>query len=214
MIPWTHLLEYCSGRDVDWMLMIRLLTPELRSLSEICGKLSKNPASLQKILLRPLQTYRLTFPGLASLSCLDQMGTLSEILPVSAKLKLYVGRAGKSTALSIIGGLAGSSGGTVTFAGGVRKPPRGTIGIVPQNNVLFPDLTCIQTLRVWKAIKWSANSDRHEDLQQLLRDCDLEAKIRSNANTLSGGQKRKLQLAIGLVSGSKSEPFYKFRQTD
>lgn len=104
--------------------------------------------------------------------------------------------------------MAGSSGGTVTFAGGTRKPSRGTIGIVPQSNVLFPDLTCIQTLRVWKAVKWSTNSDKLEDLEQLLCDCDLEAKIRSNANTLSGGQKRKLQLAIGLVGGSKREQSY------
>ena len=42
-----------------------------------------------------------------------------------------------------------------------------------------------------------------EDIDQLLRDCDLEKKIDANASTLSGGQKRKLQLAIGLVGGSK-----------
>ncbi|KAF8640810.1 hypothetical protein AX17_000459 [Amanita inopinata Kibby_2008] len=111
--------------------------------------------------------------------------------------------AGKSTALSIIAGLTSSSGGTVTFEGGLSRPPRGTIGIVPQKNVLFPDLSCIQTLRVWKAVKWSGNSDKHEDLEQLLRDCDLGSKIRAKTSVLSGGQKRKLQLAIGLVGGSK-----------
>ncbi|RDB29443.1 ABC transporter A family member 2 [Hypsizygus marmoreus] len=111
--------------------------------------------------------------------------------------------AGKSTSLSIFGGLAGRTGGTVTFEGGVARPPRGTLGIVPQKNVLFPELSCAQTLRVWTAVKWSKHSDEHEDVDQLLRDCDLEAKINSNAATLSGGQKRKLQLAIGLVGGSK-----------
>jgi len=45
--------------------------------------------------------------------------------------------------------------------------------------------------------------DHEEDIDQLLRDCDLEKKINANASTLSGGQKRKLQLAIGLVGGSK-----------
>lgn len=50
----------------------------------------------------------------------------------------------------------------------------------------------------WKAIKWSKYSDEDEDIEQLLRDCDLGAKIHANANTLSGGQKRKLQLAIGM----------------
>ncbi|KAF8079136.1 hypothetical protein FPV67DRAFT_1467643 [Lyophyllum atratum] len=111
--------------------------------------------------------------------------------------------AGKSTSLSIIGSLLGRTSGTIVFEGGVPRPPRGTLGIVPQRNVLFPELSCAQTLRVWKAVKWSKYCNRDEDVEQLLRDCDLEAKINSNAATLSGGQKRKLQLAIGLVGGSK-----------
>ncbi|KAF7340910.1 hypothetical protein MSAN_02075900 [Mycena sanguinolenta] len=111
--------------------------------------------------------------------------------------------AGKSTTLSVIGGLTGRSRGDVVFEGGVRKPPRGTLGIVPQKNVLIPELTCLQSLRVWRAVKWSSSSMADEDLEQLLRDCDLQNKIHSNASTLSGGQKRKLQLAIGLVGGSK-----------
>jgi ABC-type Na+ transport system ATPase subunit NatA len=75
--------------------------------------------------------------------------------------------------------------------------------IVPQKNVLFPELTCYQTLRVWSAVK--GDGTQNEDIVQLLKDCDLGSKIHSNANTLSGGQKRKLQLAIGLIGGSKSK---------
>lgn len=111
--------------------------------------------------------------------------------------------AGKSTAFSIFGGLVSLTSGSVIFEGGVARPPRGTLGIVPQKNVLFPALSCVQTLRVWRAVKWSQNSESDEDVEQLLRDCDLGAKINSNADTLSGGQKRKLQLAVGLVGGSK-----------
>ena len=68
--------------------------------------------------------------------------------------------------------------------------------------MLFPDLTCRQALRVWHAVK-AITADHEEDIDQLLRDCDLEKKIDAIASTLSGGQKRKLQLAIGLVGGSK-----------
>jgi ATP-binding cassette, subfamily A (ABC1), member 3 len=115
--------------------------------------------------------------------------------------------------MSIVGGLAGQTSGQVIFEGGHLRPPRGSIGLVPQKNVLFPELSCLQTLRVWRAIKWSPTSDPNEDLEELLKNCDLGKKIKSNADTLSGGQKRKLQLAIGLLGGSKSESwsaqFYK-----
>lgn len=108
----------------------------------------------------------------------------------------------------MIAGLSSITGGTVTFEGGVSRPGRGTLGIVPQKNVLFPELTCIQTLQVWKAVKWSKNSLANEDMEQLLRDCDLGGKINANAATLSGGQKRKLQLAIGLLGGCKGASNY------
>ncbi len=111
--------------------------------------------------------------------------------------------------MSILAGLLGRTRGTVTFEGGVERPPRGTIGIVPQKNVLFPELTCYQTLRVWRAVKRAdVGSD---DIEQLLRDCDLGKKIHYNAEALSGGQKRKLQLAIGLIGGSKSESMFHWR---
>lgn len=68
--------------------------------------------------------------------------------------------------------------------------------------MLFPDLTCRQTLNVWHAVK-AITADHEGDIEQLLRDCDLEKKIDAVSSTLSGGQKRKLQLAVGLVGGSK-----------
>jgi ATP-binding cassette, subfamily A (ABC1), member 3 len=111
--------------------------------------------------------------------------------------------AGKSTVLSMIANLLGRDGGTMTFEGGARRPPRGTLGIVPQKNVLIPELTCLQTVRLWSEIKRSSGvKETRQDLLQLLQDCDLHNKIGAQAGSLSGGQKRKLQLAIGLVGGS------------
>lgn len=116
--------------------------------------------------------------------------------------------AGKSTVLSILGGLLGRNGGSVAFEnnrGSDRAAP-GSIGIVPQKNVLWDEMTCLQTLRVWTGVKrrGSVNRETDEDLIQLLKDCGLESKVRELAGSLSGGQKRKLQLAIGMVGGSES----------
>lgn len=116
-----------------------------------------------------------------------------------------VQRDGKSTTLSVIGGLTSSTKGSLLFEGGLNSHPLpGTLGIVPQQNVLFSELSCLETLQIWKVIKQSDSSQPDEDLEQLHHECDLGSKIHSRADTPSGGQKRKLQLAIGLVGGSKS----------
>lgn len=114
--------------------------------------------------------------------------------------------AGKSTVLSMIANLLGRDSGLLTFEGGAQRPPRGTLGIVPQKNVLIPELTCLQTVRLWSAIKRpSGTKEARKDLIQLLHDCDLQKKVNAESGSLSGGQKRKLQLAIGMVGGSNSE---------
>ncbi|KAH9930397.1 P-loop containing nucleoside triphosphate hydrolase protein [Epithele typhae] len=103
-------------------------------------------------------------------------------------------------------GLTGRTRGTVLYGDGVLEPARGSIGIVPQKNVLFDELSCLQTLRLWRKIKTAGNvgapRESDADLEGLLRDCDLAEKIHYPSGKLSGGQKRKLQLAIGLVGGS------------
>ncbi|KAG9104960.1 hypothetical protein FRC07_009679, partial [Ceratobasidium sp. 392] len=141
---------------------------------------------------------------------------------------------GKSTTLEMVAGLERPSAGSIEFGvdeeevvgekeGGGEKPrgavggrrKGGSLGLVPQRNVLFPELTCYQTVRLWRDIKLphaalspSSSSSipletSPDSLEQLLNDCDLHAKMHAPASTLSGGQKRRLQLACGLVGGSK-----------
>lgn len=115
--------------------------------------------------------------------------------------------AGKSTTLAMIGGLLSRSAGSITFAhehSSNGRPIRGRVGIVPQKNVMFPELTCFQNLRVWSATKGAQGHVRsRKELERVLRECDLGKQVHAKAGTLSGGQKRKLQLAIGLVGDSK-----------
>ncbi|QRV83170.1 ABC transporter [Ceratobasidium sp. AG-Ba] len=127
---------------------------------------------------------------------------------------------GKSTTLKMISGLEKQTSGKIEFGEDAyqvtekgRLPTRKSkrsLGLVPQKDILFPELTCYQTLRFWHDIKLShmpGSSNPFEtageSVKQLLDDCDLGAKMHASAATLSGGQKRRLQLAAGLVGGSK-----------
>ncbi|KLT40780.1 P-loop containing nucleoside triphosphate hydrolase protein [Cutaneotrichosporon oleaginosum] len=104
--------------------------------------------------------------------------------------------AAKSTALSIIAGLTSRTSGDVQYAPDLR------VGIAGQKDVLWDDLDCEQHAAVWRAIKGTdGRRDRALDLDLLAR-CDLAPKAKCLSQKLSGGQKRKLQLACALAGGS------------
>jgi ABC-type multidrug transport system ATPase subunit len=104
--------------------------------------------------------------------------------------------AAKSTALSIIAGLTSRTSGDVQYAPDLR------VGIAGQKDVLWDDLDCEQHAALWRAIKGlDGRRDSALDLDLLAR-CDLTPKAKCLSSKLSGGQKRKLQLACALAGGS------------
>ncbi|KAJ1301707.1 hypothetical protein OPQ81_008941 [Rhizoctonia solani] len=134
---------------------------------------------------------------------------------------------GKSTTLGMVAGLEKPDSGWIEFndqsevqadekgegygKDGEKAVPSShgrmtSLGLVPQKNVLFPELTCHQTLRLWRDLKtarFPSESDQDNGIDELLKSCSLEDKTKARASTLSGGQKRRLQLAAGLIGGSK-----------
>ncbi|KAF8709133.1 P-loop containing nucleoside triphosphate hydrolase protein, partial [Rhizoctonia solani] len=119
-------------------------------------------------------------------------------------IHVFCGRngSGKTTLLRIIAGLESASEGEVVYADGMPRPAAGDLGIVPQKNVLWNELTCAQHLTLWGALKRPSGAPS-EEVGELLQECGLLAKKHAAAGSLSGGQKRRLQLAIGLVGGSQ-----------
>jgi len=101
---------------------------------------------------------------------------------------------GKTTTLESIVGLGKITSGTIAVDG------KGSIGVCPQKNVLWEHLTVEEHVKIWNKIKCSGDST--SVLHDLIRACDLEQKLKAQARTLSGGQKRKLQLAIMFTGGS------------
>ncbi|KAI1088816.1 hypothetical protein F5B19DRAFT_495977 [Rostrohypoxylon terebratum] len=102
---------------------------------------------------------------------------------------------GKTTTLDMLAGFERPTGGSVNFN---ALPSQ--IGICPQRNVLWENLTVYEHLQIWNTLK--GKDDNPEVLDQLIEKCDLAAKKHSLAKNLSGGMKRKLQLACMLIGDS------------
>ena len=73
----------------------------------------------------------------------------------------------------------------------------------PQQNVLFPALTCAEHLRTFAVLKGVPSRDVDREVTKKLREVGLEQKADARSVTLSGGMKRRLQMAMALIGPSK-----------
>ena len=115
--------------------------------------------------------------------------------------------AGKSTAISMLSGVLRPTSGSVTVCGvdvsRNRAATRGLVGVCPQQNVLYGSLTVLEHLRLFAVLKGVDASTVDAAAAQLLDEVGLEDKAHALAFALSGGMKRRLQLACALVGGSR-----------
>jgi ABC-2 type transport system ATP-binding protein len=106
--------------------------------------------------------------------------------------------AGKTTCVEILEGYRRRDGGRVTVLGEDPERPahtwRGRIGVVLQSSEPFPNLTVAEHLALF-----AGYYDRPRPVDEVIELVGLEEKRRSKARTLSGGQKRRLDLGIALV---------------
>lgn len=104
---------------------------------------------------------------------------------------------GKSTTLDAIAGLNSITSGAIEIDG------TGGLGLCPQKNVMWDELNVFEHVRIFNQLKSTGTYDGKDTIEQLIRACDLGHKIKARSSTLSGGQKRKLQLAMMFTGGSK-----------
>eukprot|EP00698_Gefionella_okellyi_P026217 TRINITY_DN9910_c0_g1_i1.p1 TRINITY_DN9910_c0_g1~~TRINITY_DN9910_c0_g1_i1.p1 ORF type:complete len:919 (-),score=142.57 TRINITY_DN9910_c0_g1_i1:87-2843(-) len=115
--------------------------------------------------------------------------------------------AGKTTFLSILTGLIPLSSGSVNIAGySVEKDistVRRLIGICPQHDVLWDDLTCTEHLLFYCRLKGVPADREQAEVRTLLECVGLEHVPSRRAGALSGGMKRRLSVAISLAGDPK-----------
>uniref|UniRef100_A0A4W3GWE2 ATP-binding cassette sub-family A member 2 n=1 Tax=Callorhinchus milii TaxID=7868 RepID=A0A4W3GWE2_CALMI len=116
--------------------------------------------------------------------------------------------AGKTTTMSILTGLFPPSAGSATIYGhDIRTEMdeiRKNLGMCPQHNVLFDNLTVEEHLWFYSRLKGMAEDEIRKEMHKMIEDLELSNKRHSLVQTLSGGMKRKLSVAIAFVGGSKA----------
>ncbi len=125
---------------------------------------------------------------------------------------------GKSTIFNLITGLVSPDFGSIKINSEiVNKYPiyqrtlKFKIGFVPQNGGFFHDLTVYENLKAIAEITIKNLSFRDEKINSLISKFELDPIRDIKSDFLSGGQKKKLVIALALISDPKilllDEPF-------
>ncbi|NXM38200.1 ABCA9 protein, partial [Gymnorhina tibicen] len=113
--------------------------------------------------------------------------------------------AGKTTLLNVLSGLSFPSEGSATIYNyslsemGDREEIRGMIGICPQFNTQFEVLTVKENLKTFAEIKGIKSKQVEREVQNILELLDISNIQDTQAEKLSGGQKRKLSIGIAML---------------
>lgn len=120
---------------------------------------------------------------------------------------LGVNGAGKSTTINIISGILNKDSGKVIICGedidkNISKI-KNSIGIVFQNSVLDKKLSGYKNLKSRAALYGIFGADFKNRLQEISDLLDLKDIIKKPLNKLSGGQKRRIDIARALIHNPK-----------
>lgn len=111
--------------------------------------------------------------------------------------------AGKTTLFSIITGLFDSRHGDILIAGHSMRSERSAalfrIGIVFQAQTLDLDLTVEQNLKYFAALRGMSAKDTTSRIKALLNQVGLSDKQATKTRALSGGQRRRVEVARALL---------------
>ncbi len=111
--------------------------------------------------------------------------------------------AGKSTTMSMICGLVAPDSGSVTV-GGERldhsgRDVRRRIGLVPQEIALYPELTSRENVTFFGGLQGLSGRRLRERIDFVLDEVQLGPRAADAVATLSGGMKRRLNVAVALT---------------
>ena len=115
--------------------------------------------------------------------------------------------AGKTTSISMICGLLARDGGEVVVDGRPIDPgttsAKAAIGYVPQDLAIYPDLTARENLVFFGQLYGLGGRPLAARVDELLEIIGLADRAKDRTEQFSGGMKRRLNIAIGLLHRPK-----------
>lgn len=120
---------------------------------------------------------------------------------------LGVNGAGKTTVLSILNYLIKKDSGSVKIYGKDlhhdKKEIKSFSSFVPQNFAFYPDLTGYENLEFFANMYKIDKKNIKTKIEEVAKKVSLEEELDKRAKRYSGGYKRRLNLAIGLLNNPK-----------
>jgi ABC-2 type transport system ATP-binding protein len=111
--------------------------------------------------------------------------------------------AGKTTTIGCISGLLAPTSGRVRVMGhdvvSEGTAARQALGVVPQEIALYEELSAIENLKYWGGAQGLRNPLLATRIQKVLELTGLEDRAREPVKRFSGGMKRRLNFACGIV---------------
>jgi len=111
--------------------------------------------------------------------------------------------AGKTTTISMISGLLIPDSGEVQVGGhSIARDPRAAkalLGVVPQELALYQDLNARENLDFWGGLYGMRGRELRARVDELLELIGLRDRAAEPVKQYSGGMKRRLNLAMGLI---------------
>ena len=110
--------------------------------------------------------------------------------------------AGKTTLISILSGTLADFTGTVTFEGKdlfADRSLKSRLGIVPQDMAFYEELNAMDNLLFWGGLYDVPRPELKRRAAELLELVELAGRAKEPVKKYSGGMKRRLNTAIGLL---------------
>ncbi len=110
--------------------------------------------------------------------------------------------AGKTTLISILAGTVRDFTGTVSFEGRnlfADRSLKSRLGIVPQDMAFYEELSAMDNMLFWGGLYNASRGELKKRAAELLELVELSGRAKEPVKNFSGGMKRRLNTAIGLL---------------